>query len=343
MSVSVRAMARHPSGSGPAALRIAMVSLLVLSLLAALAITTTSAGPPDALDRLGPAEARAAGSEVVLLARDDLAPGLVEVRMASASASVPLELLAVAADGSRAAFAPRRGLDPTRLTIAQPDGGQTLVDLEGVVGAAFAPDASTLAVVDGSGALLSVDLVAGSVSTLAPGPFLGPLEVTGDGAVMLLAVPSVEAPFESRLVRFEPTSGALTALAPDGLVYGARSLDDGSLAVVVHQTGGGTLVRRLTASGASVLADLGVGAVNVSVAPDGRSLAFERAGEVFLTAPGMANLRRLGSGSAPQVAPDGRSVLVRTSEGGLELIAVDGGRTPIAGAAAFAACGRCRP
>jgi hypothetical protein len=346
MSVTARAMARHPSGSGPGALRTVSLLFLSISLLASLAITATWAGPPQAITRLSPEAAREAGRAVGLLARDDLATGLVQVReMATASTLAAGELLAVAPGASRAAFVARRGLDATTLTVADADGGQLLLQIEGAVGAAFSADAATLAVVNGSGALLEVDLVSGEVESLADGPFLGPLEVGEDGSMLLLAVPSVEAPFESRLVRYDPSGGGITVLADEPLVYGARRLADGSLAVVTHQLGGGTVVHRLAQGTMTRLADLGSGAVNVSVAPNGRAMAWERAGEgVYFAEHPQAAPRLLGPGSNPQIGPDGRSILVITEDGGQELITADGGRSVIAGAAAFATCaGGCRP
>ncbi|HEX2142728.1 MAG TPA: hypothetical protein VHK28_10745 [Candidatus Limnocylindria bacterium] len=343
MSASVRARARGPSGSRRALRRAAVLLVLSTSLLASLAIGAVSALPPAPVARLTAEEARAAGVGMSLVERADLAGGLLELRVDAAGAAP--ELLAVAPGGARAATAPALGLDPTTLSVVHPDGSHLNVNLDGVVGAAFAPDSETLLVVDGGGTLQRIGLAAGTLAVVADGPFLGPLAVDEDGSVLLLAVSSVEAPFRSRLVRLDPTSGEAKQLAEDDLVYGAQELTDGSLAVVAHQRGGGTVVRRVADGVITLLADLGAGAVNVAVARDGRTLAWERQGEgVFVADDPGARPRRLGPGSRPTFAPDGASLLVRDEDGGHVLVTLAGSRTRLSGPAAFgASCtGRCR-
>jgi hypothetical protein len=343
MSASVRARARGPSGSRRALRRAAVLLVLSTSLLASLALGAVSAQPPAPVARLTAEEAHSTGRGMSLVHRADLASGLLELRVDAAGAAP--ELLAVAPGGARAAIAPALGLDPTTLSVVHPDGSQLNINLDGVVGAAFAPDAETLLAVDGAGTLQRIDLAAGTLQVVADGPFLGPVTVAEDGSLLLLAVSSVEAPFRSRLVRLDPTSGEAVQLVDDDLVYGAQELTDGSLAVVAHQRGGGTAVRRVADGVTTLLADLGVGAVNVAISPNGRMLAWELQGEGILVADGAgAEPRPLGPGSQPTFAPDGRSLLVRDEDGGHVLVTLAGSRTLLSGPAAFAASctGRCR-
>jgi hypothetical protein len=140
---------------------------------------------------------------------------------------------------------------------------------------------------------------------------------------MLLSVSSVEAPVRSRLVRITPSSGAVTPLSVDELVYAGFPLADGGLAVVAHEPGR-TVVRRVAQGASELLADLGPGAVNVAVARDGREIAYELAGRgIFLLDRPGASPRSLGAGSQPCFAADGALLLVRRGTG-MAALALDG-------------------
>ena len=124
-------------------------------------------------------------------------------------------------------------------------------------------------------------------------------------------------------------------------MYGGFPLADGSVAVVAHEPGR-TVVRRLVQGASQLLADLGPGAINVSVAPNGREIAYELSGRgIFvLDRPG-ASPRSLGQGTRPCFAPDGSSLLVNR---GIETVALalDGSVTVVTGQkAGFAGAAGC--
>jgi hypothetical protein len=215
--------------------------------------------------------------------------------------------------------------------------------MPGLTAAAFAPDGSWLAALDGTGSLWRVEAADGSPTRLREGPFIGPVTVEPGGSVLALAVSSVEAPFVSQPVRIHVAASIVERLAADRLVYAVQRLDDGSLAAVVHRPQG-TEVRILDGPRAGPLVDLGEDAVNAAVSGDGRKVAWERDGGVFVMDLPDGAARRIVTGSAPAFAPDGRSLLVRSATG-TDLVGLDGGLLAKLGpAAGFAACGEeCRP
>jgi hypothetical protein len=287
-------------------------------ILALLAVGVASADRPSVALRLSAADAARSGSLIRLLPHPVAGTTLLEVQPAAAAS-----LLAVSADGSQAALADRVGDISGSLIIARGDGSQLRLQLPGLLAAGFAEDGTWLAVVDGSGALWQVDTATGDARPVADGPFLGSPIVVADGSLMLLSVSSVEAPIRSRLVRVASSTGDVTPLSTDELAYAGFPLADGSVAVVVHEPGR-TIVRRVAQGASQLLADLGPGAINVSVAPNGREIAYElSAGGIFvLDRPG-ASPRSLGAGSKPCFAPDGSSLIVSRGSGTAAL-ALDG-------------------
>ena len=319
MSAFLGAHARHlPSGDIRRSGALAAISLAAILLVAMLAIGSASAGLPSAALRLSPADAARAGSTIQLLPRAVGSSTLLEVRpaaIASAGTGRAPSLLAISPDGSQVALADKVGELSGSLTIARGDGEQLRLQLPGLLAAGFAVDGAWLAVVDGRGALWQVDARSGRATSLADGPFLGSPIAAADGSLMLLSVPSVEAPYRSRLVRLAPSTGSVTTLSDDDLAYAAFPLSDGSVAVVAHQPGR-TVVRQIGPRGEPLLADLGPGAVNVAVAPDGRRIAFELGGRgVFVIDGPGASPRSLGVGSRPCFAADGSSLLLRRGSG----------------------------
>lgn len=304
---------RHPSADlrhlGP----VVALSLILLLLLGGVA----SADRPSSALRLSAADAARSGSLIRLLPHAVGGSILVEVQPAAAAS-----LMAVSADGSQAAVADQVGQLSGSLTVAHGDGSQVRLQLPGLLGAGFASDGTWLAVIDGRGALWQVDAETGDAAQVADGPFLGSPIAAADGSLMLLSVSSVEAPFRSRLVRLIPSTGALMPVSADELVYAGFPLADGGVALVAHEPGR-TVVRRVTNGATQLLADLGSGAINVTVAPDGRAIAYELSGRVIvLDRPG-ASPRSLGAGSKPCFAADGSSLLVRRGAGTAAL-ALDG-------------------
>ena len=314
--------------------RVALL-LIIGVLFASLGIGLASAELPARAVRLSAEDAARSGSRVELSLRGAAGSALLEAQPSDGG----MRLLAVSPEGGQAALADRVGDLSGTLTLAEPDGSQVRVSLPGLLGAGYAPDGAWLAVLDGRGALWRVESATGDAVQLAEGPFVGTPVAAEDGSLMLLSVPSVEAPYRSRLIRFVPSSGAVMTLASDDLVYAGYPLDDGMLAVVAHQPGG-TVVRKIGPGFAEVLADLGPGAVNAAVAGDGRHIAFEKEAQgIFIVNRPGGSPRSLGIGSRPCFAPDSSLLLVRRDDESAALsvdgsvIAVTGRLTGIVGSA----------
>lgn len=302
MSASEGAITRRHSAGNP---RIAAY-LAVPFILALVAVGVASAELPPGVTRTSAADADRQGSAIHLRRQPVRGATLVRVEAATRGMS----LLAVAADGSQVALADQLGEASASLTLAKVEGDQLRIAMPGLLAASFAGDGTWLAVIDGRGALWRVDAASGASALLAEGPFIGSPVIEPDGSLVLLAVPSVQAPYQSRLIRLTTATGAATRLSGEELVYGAFPLDGGDLAVVAHRIDGNT-VRRISASSDRLLVDLGPGAVNVAVAGNGL-IAFERNGEgvYLLDAPSLA-ARRVAEGGRPCFSPDGSSILVR--------------------------------
>lgn len=202
------------------------------------------------------------------------------------------------------------------VTVQSDDGSQLLVSVPGVIDGELAPDGTWAAVIDGIGRLLRLDPATGATEELARGPFLGPIFFESEGTLLLLAVSSVEAPWQSRLVRLDPVTGASLALSGDELVYGAIPLADG-LAYSAHDTElGSTVVRLVAPTGPQLLADLGPQAIEVDVSRDGSSIAYEVVGEgVYLRSAADGTTSRVGPGGDPRFSPDGELLAVERGRG----------------------------
>jgi hypothetical protein len=337
MSARSRAPAPHHSRGHPrGGLRRIMTLLPLVVALAVGAAGIASAEPPPGVNALSASDAARSGLPIALVRHPELDSRLVEMRVDGAGPHG--RLLAVAPDAAAMAVADRIDLVSATLSIVHADGSQLRIALPGLLAASFAPDASWLAVIDGIGSLWQVSVATGAATRLAGGPFLGPVTVEPGGAVLLASVASVEAPFVSRLVRFDPAAGSVSVLSDEQLVYGSKLLADGSIAVVAHRPGG-TVVRQLTSLGERPLADLGPGAINVDISDDGTRIAWERhADGVYLLEPAMGGARRIGPGARPRFAPDGGSLLVEDGRGTV-LLGLDGSRLArFSGSADFAPC-----
>lgn len=325
--------------------RLALV-LGLLPLACGLMLGSAVAQRAPAVSHVSSAEASGAGQAISIARHDDLAAGLTEVLVPSATAVTRAtgmdQLLSVAPDSGEAAIAGHVGAETTSLIVARADGSQLQVELPGLISATFAPDASWLAAIDGRGALWHVAAADGAAQQIAAGPFIGEPVVEADGSVLALRVPSVEAPFRSTLVRLA-ADGSATALTAESLVYGAQPLDDGSLAMIAHRPSG-NVVLRLAGGGASTLADVGPDAVNAAISRSGAAIAWERAGEVFLQRLPNGRAQRVAAGTHPRFSGDGQALLVDLPAG-TQLIEPDG--TVIAAFSTqldFAACaGECAP
>lgn len=298
------AQRRHPRADA----RFGTVAVLPL-VLALLAVGVAAADRPSAVVHVSASDAASTGSLIGMLPHAVGSARLVEVEVPATAT-----LLAVSPDGAQAALADQVGQLAAQLTLARADGSQLRVQLPGLISAGFSADGSWLAVVDGRGVLWKVDTGSGDAAAVADGPFLGSPIVAADGSLLLLSVASVEAPFRSRLVQVATSTGLVTQLSADELVYAAFPLADGSVAVAAHEPGG-TVVRRVADGASALLADLGQGAVNVAVAKDGRAIAYELAGSVFLLDQAGGPPRSLGPGSRPCFADDVSSLLVKRGPG----------------------------
>ncbi len=336
--------------------RAATLMLTLAGLVSISGARLANAAPAPAATRLTAGEAASAGTAIVVSRRAEGGGSLIVVTLPAAApnASLPaaersrrsaLRVLAVAEDGS-AAIADAVGVPGAGLTIAHPDGSQARTGLAGVAGAAFSPDLDWLAAADASGRLWRVEIDTGHATQLADGPYGGSLAFERDGSLLLVALSSAGAPYESRLVRFNPESGRSQPLVSDpGFIFSARQLTDGSVAAVVHPSGGGVRVVRVGAEGARPLADLGPEAIDATVSADGRTIAFAIAGDgVYLVDGRSPSGRRLGEGDLPRIAPDGGSV-VMLRDGASLLVTADGReRERFSAAVAWASCGAgCRP
>jgi len=304
--------------ASPGAVPLRVAVLVALPLVSALVAAALAAGSPSGVTRLDAREAERAGRAISLVRHPIGAATLVELQPAEAGAA----LLAVSGDGRAAAVADRLGEPSGTLTLAMDDGEQLQVPFPGLLAATFASDGSLLVVIDGHGALWKMDVASGSREQLLDGPFVGTPVIADDGSLLLLAVPSVEAPYRSTLVRAAIDTWVTAPISEAELVYGVVPLEGGDLAVVAHEATG-TEVRLLTHGAERQLVGLGPGAVNVTVARDGR-IAFERAGEgIFVLEPPGGVPRAIGPGSRPCFAPDGGSLLV-DREGFRVAISLDG-------------------
>lgn len=331
MSTSRRPAARHL----PGAARGLLVLFALLPLTTSIAIGDASAEPPPAVTHLDAAEARRSGVSVSLLRHDLQGAALLQVVAPTDSAQA--RLLAAAPDGSSVAFATSPRSAGGELTIAAADGAQVRVRLPGVSGAGFAPEGGRLAAIDESGSLWLVDVRSGASRQIAEGPFVGSPAFETDGSLLLLAASSFEAPLLSQPVVVAVEDGALSPISDDELVYEIFPLTDGGRALVVHE-GGGTVVKRLSADGSSIVADLGSDATGVTISADGSRIAFQRADGVFLIDTVGAPPRRVGDGADPTLSPNGDLLLVRRGAS-TALLSADGSVVAeYEGAATFIGC-----
>ena len=305
MSPNQGVIARRPPRGDPHIAAIAAIPIVV----AALAVGVASARPAPGVTRLSAADAERSGAVIRLVPHAVGGSTLVEVEPPAAGPS----LLAVSPDGRAVALADRVGELSGSLTLADAEGAQLRIQLPGLLAASFATDAAWLAVIDGRGALWRVDASSGRAQPLDDGPFAGSPVVAADGSLILLAVSSVEAPYQSHVVKLDPATGVVAALSDADIVYAAFLLDDGDLAVIVHDASG-TQVQRLSSDAGQVIARLDPGAVNVAVAADGR-IAYEHGDDgIFVLDAGGSTPHSLGIGSGPCFAPDGSSLLLRRGD-----------------------------
>lgn len=272
--------------------------------------------------------------------------GAGDARSGQAFSALPrLRLLAGAPGATRVALADRLGREPAQLLISQPDGSVSITTLPGLLDAAFAPDGSWLAAVDGAGGLWRVGAGDGAAASIADGPFAGSVEFAADGRLLLLSVSSVDAPTLSAPVLVDPQTGVLEALlvAEESLVYRARLTDQG-LAVVAHLADG-TKEIRLSGPASRLLGVLPSDAGAADLSADLRWAAYQVAGEglVLLSLDGGAS-RAFPTNGRPVFAPDATSLLVRSANRAAVVDLASGLVRSLDGQAVWARCAEgCQP
>jgi len=291
---------------------------------------------------------RAAGRAVALPLREIGGQLLAEPRRGRSPFVPPV--IALAPNGLGVAFSDQPPGQVVPLTVGRADGSQADVGLPGVRGAAFATDGSALVVVDGAGALWSLDPATGVSVQVAVGPFGSSPAVLPDGRILAVRLSSVEAPASADAVFVDPETGQESAvMSGDGesevLVYQALPMDGRVVGIVRHRAGGGISVFLVDddQAGDSIL-DLDEVAV-VDVTRDGALVAWTAAGRAYLGAAGQASSARdLGPADRVRFSPDGTLLLV-SSVGAATVLDLSG---TVVESASPAACwlgdGRgCRP
>jgi hypothetical protein len=308
---------RRHAVRGRPRLRRAAPTLLILCLLTLGGASLASARPPVPVAHVAPSQAKTAGVAIGIGRQHVKGGDVVAVTLpaaGSSSATTPVQqaarLLALAPDGTAAIVQSLAAPSPD-LVLAHPDGSQDRVGLPGILGAAVAPS-GWLAAVDSAGILWRIDALSGRVESLATGPFGSSIAFTHDGALLLIEVSSVEAPYASRLVRFDPDARQGHAILDDpGFVFSASELVAGDTAAVIHPFGGGVAVVRASGGAAIPLGDLPAQAIEATVDAAGRTAVFALADDgIYLQDLGSGARDSLGDGGLPRIARDGSSILV---------------------------------
>ena len=177
--------------------------------------------------------------------------------------------------------------------------------------AAFSPGGRTLAVVDGAGALWTVDVSTHAATrvpaTAGTSVFGQSLRFGDETHVFVQAVGSVEIPVPSHIAVVSLADGAVTRLSDDPSAFGPRPLEDGSVAYLHLDASGSYVVRRLGPSGAVIdVADVGYahGWVDISI---GGAVAFSDGTTTWLVAHAGDRPVRIGAGAYPRFSRDGRA------------------------------------
>jgi len=320
-----------PRPRGLRRLRLLVTGLGVLLLASQLVGPPARAERPAPTSRLTAAEAREAGQAITVSERAVGSSTLLVATLpkatvqARADAFEAARLLDVTDDAAFVVAADLIADQAGTITLQRDDGSQLLVSVPGVIDAELAPDQRWLAALDGGGRLLRIDATSGALSGLAARPFIGVRLFERDGTLLLLAVSSVEAPWQSRLVRLDPQGGALVALSgEDELVYGIVRLADGIAYTAHDATTGTTVVNRVAPTGPQRVADLGAQAIDADIGRDGSSVAYEVTGDgIYVQSTVTGETRRVGSGSHPRFSPNGDLLAVRRG-GGTTILALDG-------------------
>lgn len=260
---------------------------------------------------------------------------LVEAPTLEGISSDPRLLLALSPDGALAAYIDDWA-GPGDLRVVAADGKSTAFELGpfheyGPGAAAFAPDGSWLAVVDGSGTLWRIDPTADSAKELMTSPlgmvFGRWLRFANDDTLIVNLVGSSTVPLPSVVATLDLPSLSIKMLTSGGMERGGWPQEDGNLVFAqILPEGGATRLTVLDEDGAiTPVGDIGI-ATWLDVSRGGTAAYSDVSGAVWLFSPGGAR-QSLGDGQVPRFSPDGQRVaVVSTSGDSVGIYALNGSR-----------------
>lgn len=246
-----------------------------------------------------------------------VAPFTVPPVLAEAS-SDPRQLLAVSLDGSTSAMV-NAWMGPGPLSVVTVAGTTTEYELgptktNGPGAAAFSPDGSWLAAIDGAGALWRIDLVDSSATQLlasAKGLVFGRwLRFEGNERLIVNLVGSVEVPLPTAIGAVDLSTMSVELLTTGGWERRGWPQADGGLiyASILPDGGAIQLMHRDPAGAVTPMANLGI-ATWLDVSPQGWAAYSNLSGAVLLTPPSGPTIT-LELGSIPHFSPDGSQVAI---------------------------------
>jgi hypothetical protein len=203
-------------------------------------------------------------------------------------------------------------------------------DLLAPQAAAFSPDGGTLAVVDGAGALWTVDVGTAKATLIE---VTGPLGLVfgrsvrfGDqGHLYVGLVGSVEMPLPGRIGVVSLSDGTVTLLSDDESAFGPRALDDGSVAYLHLNDDGSYVARRIGLDRVVTdIAQVGFAHGWVDISSTG-IVAFSDGANTYLVSEAGGKPVSISAGAYPRFARDGSALVIydSTSETS-RLIGLDG-------------------
>jgi len=322
--------ARTRPGSATAHLRTPVAALFLAFLtIAALAVRALSQGNGPLLNAGGPGSSAAAatGTPVAAVALSAL------LAPASVSKSDPRLLYDASPDGAWAAYRTSWS-GPGPLYLVRSDGSATPIlvgpnDRLEPQAARFSPDGARLAVVDGAGALWTIDpQTAQAREIAADGPWglvFGRSVRFGDNDhVYVQLVGSVEMPIPSRLGVVDLRDASVAVLSDDTWAYAPRPLDGGALAYLHLNEDGSYTARRIDGNKVTDIGNVGFIHGGFDIRADGAVVFSDGDQTQLIQSPGQP-ARALGAGTNPRFTADGSSVIVYDNGAALsKLMALDG-------------------
>jgi hypothetical protein len=225
-------------------------------------------------------------------------------------------LLAVSPDGLTAAYA-SAWVGPGSLSVVRAAGKTTTFELGAAAeiapgAAAFAPDSSWLAVVDGAGDLWRIDLGNDSATRLKTpeigGVFGRWLRFDGSDRLIVNIVRSTAVPLPTNVATLDLQTMSVDLLTNEGWAWGGWPQFDGSLVYVTILPEGGPLQLNSRAKDGTVVVGADIGITTWIDVNDSGFVAYANLdGEVLLRAPA-GEIVSLGPGAIPRFAPDGAHI-----------------------------------